>query len=62
MTTVALAIVDAMSPDMDDVRVLFREYQAWLQVDLCFQGFEEELRTLPGLYARPRGLTAISVS
>jgi hypothetical protein len=42
----AALIADA--DDVDLVRTLFREYAGSLGVDLGFQGFEEELATLPG--------------
>jgi ribosomal protein S18 acetylase RimI-like enzyme len=37
------------------IRKLFVEYSESLEVDICFQGFAEELATLPGDYARPAG-------
>lgn len=41
--------------DWAQTRVIFREYAHSLKVDLCFQGFEDELSGLPGDYAEPRG-------
>jgi len=41
--------------DVATIRALFLEYQADLGIDLCFQGFAEELLALPGDYAAPGG-------
>ncbi len=46
--------------DLDEIRMMLREYAAWLEVDLCFQNFEEELAGLPGEYHPPGGRLLIS--
>ncbi len=43
------------SDECDAVRALFREYAAEIAINLCFQGFQHELDTLPGAYAPPGG-------
>jgi putative acetyltransferase len=48
-------ITPASAEDWRETRDIFTEYARSLAVDLCFQGFDQELAQLPGEYAPPRG-------
>ena len=56
-----MIIQAASAEQIGETRRLFREYEAWLGVDLCFQSFEAELAELPGKYAPPTGRLFLAV-
>ena len=56
-------IIDAHAPQfIPEVRRLFLEYADSLGVQLNFQNFDEELKSLPGAYAPPQGALLMAIS
>lgn len=56
MSTPEIQLLPADSPEaLEAARSIMREYAQSLGIDLCFQGFEDELAALPGDYAEPTG-------
>ncbi len=52
----SLDIIRATSVDqIATARILFKEYEASLGIELTFQGFAREVAELPGAYAPPAG-------
>jgi len=60
MTGNAFTIAAAEARDIAEIAELFRAYEAHIGVDLSYQGFADELATLPGKYAPPRGQLLIA--
>jgi ribosomal protein S18 acetylase RimI-like enzyme len=54
------AIAPATARDLPDVARLFAAYERHIGVDLSYQGFAEEVATLPGKYAPPHGQLLIA--
>lgn len=56
----AFTIAAAEARDIAEIADLFRAYEAHIGVDLSYQGFADELATLPGKYVPPRGQLLIA--
>lgn len=57
----AVTFIAAEGPDMiEEARQLFLEYARSLNVDLCFQNFEEELNSLSEKYGPPDGTVILA--
>jgi putative acetyltransferase len=56
-----MKILEATTEQMPIVRALFVEYAGTLEFDLGFQGFDQELASLPGHYALPSGSVLLAM-
>ncbi len=55
MTVTLRTLTADDSEAIEQVRQYFRNYAAWLGVDLSYQNFEQEMALLPGAYSAPQG-------
>jgi len=57
-----MELIQAQSPqEINSARELFAEYASWVEISLCFQGFDKEVANLPGDYAPPSGRLFLAV-
>lgn len=47
--------IKAAYDDLENIKLLFNEYTTMLGVNLAFQGYDDEIKNLPGKYAMPYG-------
>ena len=53
-------IIANTESDYTEASMLFKEYAAWLNIDLGFQNFDEELLQLKEMYFHPNGAIILS--
>lgn len=50
-----IVVIEEESPELDNIRTLFREYEQELDENLCFQSFEAEVKDPLKKYGPPTG-------
>ncbi len=59
----AMQILDVTTAkQLATIRELFTEYANSIEIDLCFQSFDQELAELPGRYAPPEGRLLLAMA
>ena len=54
-------ITQVQASQIEEARALFKEYAAWLGLNLCFQNFDKELAELPGDYVPLSGRLFLAI-